>query len=581
MADAAHLVLLLVVHLVLTALPGAAAVMLAARRGLRSVPILLVLALAATGIGAMLVFWAFYATQEIGKTASYLLVFGSVMAIAWSIWEGGIEAALLRQLATPVALWALGSAFLVFFGFVHGGLHEPFTVASTRFNGPLPVDNYLPLHFSDWFFEHGHEHPHELVGEWLASDRPPLQTAFTMPQRVFLWDSYGLHYQVLAVILQQLWIVGLWALLLAARVGALTRALVMLTVLVSSLAIVNGFYVWPKMLPAAMLLGAAALVLTPLWAEVRRSGWGAALFAAMLGLAMLGHGASAFGVLPLLVVAAFRGLPGWRWIGVALFAGVLLMAPWWAYQHWGDPPGNRLTKWYLGGAVEVDDRGVVETIVDGYREAGFGGALHNKGQNFVAIFGGGMMAKNVEESVDAAERGDWENVDRPIRSTFFFNLIPSLGLLLLGPIAMALRFRRRPREPESWRLACLCLAAFGIGVVLWALIMYGGSTAQTVIHQGSYLLPLLGIVGCALGLRASFPRFGLWLLGINAVLMLAIYAPAFEPPAGTVYLSSVTLLTIASLAGFLAVALLPALAPSWATTAANTLRGRARTRVRA
>ena len=105
---------------------------------------------------------------------------------------------------------------------------------------------------------------------------------------------------------------------------------------------------------------------------------------------------------------------------------------------------------------------------------------------------------------------------RPIRSTFFFNLIPSLGLLLAGPIAMAIRYRRRPRESEAWRLAGLSLAAFGIGALLWALILYGGWTAQTVIHQGSYLLPLLGIVGCALGLRASYPRFGLWWLGLNA-----------------------------------------------------------------
>ena len=227
--------------------------------------------------------------------------------------------------------------------------------------------------------------------------------SFTLLQRVFFWDGYGLHYEILSVVLQQLWIVGLWALLLAARVGRVTRAVVMLTVLVSDIAIVNGFYVWPKMLAAAMLVTAAALVLTPLWGEIRRSLWGAALFAALLGLAMLCHGSSVFGALPLLVIGAVRGMPSRRWLGVAALVGLVLMVPWWAYQHFGEPPGNRLVKWYLGGAVEPDERSVPEAIYDGYTEIGIGGVLHKKGQNFVAIFGGGPMAKNVETAVDAAK----------------------------------------------------------------------------------------------------------------------------------------------------------------------------------
>ena len=82
---------------------------------------------------------------------------------------------------------------------------------------------------------------------------------------------------MVSVVLQQLWIVGLWALLLAMRVRKVTRALVMVTVLVSDLALLNGFFVWPKLLPAAMLLAAAALIVTPLWGELRRSRWGAVL----------------------------------------------------------------------------------------------------------------------------------------------------------------------------------------------------------------------------------------------------------------------------------------------------------------
>src|SRR4029077_14748732 len=138
----------------------------------------------------------------------------------------------------------------------------------------------------------------------------------------------------------QLWIVGLWALLLAARVGRTTRALAMIAVLLSDLAIVNGFYVWPKLLPAAMLLAVAALVLTPLWRRARHSLAAAGLIALLCGLAMLGHGSSVCGTVPLAVPAAGRALPSWRWLGVAAGVGIVLLGSWSAYQKYGDPPGN-------------------------------------------------------------------------------------------------------------------------------------------------------------------------------------------------------------------------------------------------
>src|SRR5215218_3401363 len=384
-----EILVLLAIHLLLTGLPGVAAALFAARRGERRVPVLLALGLVASGAAAMVAFWSYYGGHELGQTVSFFLIFGAAAVTGWCLYDGGIDRALLGQLATPLALWALGSAFLLYLGFFHGGSDQPLATAATRFSGQLPSDNNIPLFFSDWFFTHGHQGPAPIFpGEWLASDRPPLQVGYAVLQRTFGWDHSGLHYQVMGVVLQQLWIVGLWALLCAGGAGRVTRGLAMLTVLVSDVAIVNGFFVWPKLLPAAMLLAAAALVLTPLWEEIRGRLWGAALVATLLGLALLGHGASAFAVVPLAVIAAWRGLPSWRWLGVAAAVGLLFMAPWSAYQKYADPPGNRLTKWMIGGVIDIDDRGTMETIVDSYEEVGFGGALHAKGQNFVAIVGG-------------------------------------------------------------------------------------------------------------------------------------------------------------------------------------------------
>lgn len=547
----------LVEHLALTALPMAAAALFAAKQGVRNVAILLVIALAASGAAALLAFWAFYLDPLAGRSFAYLVLFGSLLLAGFSLYEGDFEPALLRQLGTPLALWALGSAFLLALGFVHGGTGNPLGAGATRFSGQLPTDNDIPRFFAEWFYFHGHGGtPPAYPGEWLSSDRPPLQVGYVLLERVFGWDdTVALRYQVLGVVLQQLWIVGLWALLLAARVGRTTRGLAMLTVLVSDVALVNGFFVWPKMLPTALLLGAAALLLTPLWPRLRRSLWAAALVAVLLALAMLAHGASVFGAIALLLVAACRGLPSWRWLGAGLLVGIAMLGSWSAYQKYGDPPGDRLTKWMLAGAMEIDGRSTSEAISDAYREAGVGGALHNKAENFVTMAGGGPAVELLERAWSSLESGDLAQTLREIRELLFFDLLPSLGLLLLAPVAMAAWWRRGRRNPAEWRFALTCLATLAAGAFAWGLLLFGSLPARTILHAGSFLLPVLGFCAAVAGLRAIFPRFAVYYVAVSAALMLAVYVPVLDPLPGTGFSFVAALLAAASLAGFGALAL--------------------------
>lgn len=547
-----ELLFLLAFHLTLTALPMAAAALWAAHLGVRQVPVLLAIALAAGGLVGLLSFWAYYGDRTLGESFSYLAVLGSIVLIAFSLRTGAIERDLLRALAVPLGLWALGSAFLLFLGFLHEGADTPIATASTRFSGQLPSDNDIPNFFTEWFFLNGHDPTPPVYGfGWQFSDRPPLQVGYMLSQRGFHWDGRGIDYQVLGVVLQQLWIIGLWALLLAARVGRLTRALAMGVVLVSGLALVNGFFVWPKLLPAAMLIAAAALVMTPLWSEVRRSLWGAALVAALLGLAMLGHGSSVFAAIPLALIAVARGLPSWRWIGVLLLSGLVLMGPWSAYQKYENPPGNRLTKWMLAGVDGMDQRGTLESIVDGYSEAGIGGTVENKRANFEVMLGTGGLGNDYwGNAVDAVGDGNLNLMARELRSVTFFALLPSLGLLLIGPLAMALGRARRRERPEEWTFALLCFFVFAVGAVAWGLLLFGNVPARTVIHAGTYLLPILAMCGAVAGLRATFPRFAVYLVGTQAVLSLGLYVPSLDPPPGTSYSAGAAVLAAASLVAF-------------------------------
>jgi len=557
MHDSGELLVLLVVRLALAGMPGAAATLFAARRGVRQVPILLAIALAASGGVAMLAFWAYYADPAAGRAFGWLALLGSLLLAGWSLRGGRIDRTLLRALAAPLALWALGSAFVLFLGFAHGGSDAALATAGSRFSRQLPTDNDIPRFFAEWFFDHGHEGRLPLYpGGWLASDRPPLQVGYVLSQRTFGWrGAVGLDYQVLGVVLQQSWIVGLWALLSAARLGRLTRGLATVAVLVSGVAILNGFYIWPKLLPAAFLLAAAALVLTPLWSPLRRDPRAAALLGVLFALAMLAHGSSIFAIAPLALVAALRGLPSGRWIGIGLIAASVLIVPWAAFQRYADPPANRLPKWMLAGVARIDDRSTGETIVDSYDRAGFGGALHNKAENFATMAGGAPAWRFGERAVDRAGEGDLGGAVASLRQIGFFYLLPSLGLLLLGPLAMAVGWRRAGRRPREWRLALLCFGTVALGCLLWGLILFGNPPSRTVIHVGSLALPILAICGCVTGLRAVAPRFAVYWVGAASLLSLALYVPALDPPPDSSWSPTALLLAAVALAGFTLLAL--------------------------
>jgi hypothetical protein len=559
----------LVEHLALTALPMAAAALFAARLGVRTVPILLAIGLLAGGIVAMLSFWAYFADRVAGEALGFLAVFGSVALGASCLWSGRIDRQLLRGLTTPFALWALGSAFIVFLGFAHGGTATPLETAGARFSGRLPTDNDIPRFFAEWFFHEGHRGtPPIYPGGWLSSDRPPLQIGYVLSQRTFGWDTTGLHYQLIGVVIQQLWIVGAWALLLAAGLRRLTRALTIIVLLVSDVALVNAFYVWPKLLPAAFLLVAAALVLTPLWPQLRHGARAGALLAGLLALAMLAHGSSLFAIVPLLAIAAIRGLPDWRWVGVALLTGAVLLFPWSAYQRYVDPPANRLPKWMLAGVSEIDQRSTTEAISDSYGKAGLGGALHNKAENFVTIAGGGPAWDLAEEAVQDLGSGDLRQAVSAIRMSNFFYLLPSLGLLLLGLPALAIRAGPENRSAE-WRFAALCFTTVALGCLFCCLLLFGNGPSRAVIHVGSLALPILAICGCTTALRTAWPRFATYYLAIVGLLSLALYVPSLEPPPDTAWSVPALLFATLALAGFAVVALRARGRPAEANTLAR------------
>lgn len=563
--ETGELILGLIAHGILLGLPMVAAVLLAVRRGMKSVPLLIGIGLVASGALSYLAFWAYFLAQPIGTTYSFLLFGLSALAVGFCWREGGLDGKVLRQLRTPLLLWIFGSTFIVFFGFLHGGNAHAITTAAFRFEFQLPSDNDIPRYYSEWFATHGHQHPPEYPGEWQFSDRPPLQVGYVLAQRGFMNTAQDLHYQILGVIEQCLWIPAMWAVLVAVPLRKVTRSVAMLAAMISDVAIVHGFFVWPKLIAAAFLLAALALILSPEWQRDRRDPKVAVLIGGLLALSMLSHGSSVFGVIPLVVFAAFRGLPNWRWLAAALAGLLLLYVPWSAYQKYEDPPGNRLLKWQLGGVTELTPEGTIGTIENAYSERGFDGTVDLKEENFEEMVGWPRTKAEWEEGTHWLGEGYPGITVQKIRGDRFFSLLPFLGILLVGPIAMLFAWlAKKKRDPDEWRFALLCFAFFVIACVIWGLLLFGTPDSRTTIHVGSLAVPLLGVVGCVVGLRSIYPRFAIGLALVNVAFVLLLYTPFYESPypiAFSPYNAVLTALSLAGIAWVLFRGLLPGRTP--------------------
>lgn len=564
------LLVIAVVQLALTAAPGVAATLLGVRHGVRDVPVLLGIGLAGSGVAAMLTFWVYYTVPEAGGLCAYAVLFGSIALIAWA-WPEVLEhRALLRKLSVPLGLWVLASLFILFFGFLHGHI-EDIQVPQYRFSTQPSLfasDNLIPWFFSDWVFKGSPGSPPIFPPGWLFSDRPPLQVGYVLTQRVFGWDERMTHYEVIGVVLQQFWIIGMWALLVAARVSRRTLSLVLVAALISDVAITNGFFVWPKLLSAAFVFAALALVAAPGESILRRQPPTILLLGALASLAYLAHGTGVFGLIPVAAVVLWKGLPNWRWLCAGAAVILALLLPWMAFQRYEDPPGDRVVKWSLAGVVEPDDRGTLETIVDEYRKAGIGETLENKAQNFLTMAGGNPLDRPPEEghpfgdvltetsdAVSAVWEGNFAVAVSEVREIRYWHLLWTLGILLLGlPLIVFGRLRGHWRDDADWRFAGLCLAVCGIGALVWGLAMFGSEAGRAIVITASLALPLLAIAGIVAGLRATYPRLVGWFVGANAVTVLILYVPMVAPTPNNSYSGFAAVAAIASLAGFVKLA---------------------------
>jgi hypothetical protein len=521
----AQVLLLLCLHVLLTApVVIAGAVVAHGRR--RDPVVALTGALLGAGLAGYGVGLLWYASPSLGLWASRLLpvVALVVVVLAWRRGREQVRGA-VAAVALPLTLTVLNAVTVLGLGLLWRAPGKITDLAAVRFSWRLPGDNVLPFDFLRHVERVGHASPAPVVGDWLSSDRPPLQSAMLL-SHVLTRRGDGtalVDYQVGGTLLQSFWVLGLWLLLMALGVRRSAAALAVAAGMSTTVIVLNMFFVWPKLLASAFALGAVGLVLLR---DRTRMGDTARLACAgaCAALAYLAHGGVVFVLVPVAVLGAWQAVRSpqrWRVIGTTLVAALALVAPWTLYQRLVDPPGDRLLKWMLGEVHELDPRPVWTLVADRYRDVGWSIALENKRQNFFALIGG--EPANTWRAARAAVDQGRSPAASWLRVQLFYALVPSVQLLLVLAAGWVRRSARGAAERVAANRVGLLLV---VSAVFWCLVLFG--PISTVLHQGTYALVLLLAATLTLVGYASWPRLTLGVVLLNGLASMVLLLPQRE-----------------------------------------------------
>ena len=471
-------------------------------------------AMLALGMASTAAFFIQIALPAVGGATALLLLAAPLAVIGFrrpgslAAWRVPVQ---LGAVALPSMVLAALVLWIGLYPLQWSG--QDWTVPASRWLD-LPMDNWLPQVLGEMALRGVVDQP--MIGDWLSSDRPPLQSGLYLVFRNLWPSSPGLLYQAIATWAQMLVLVPV-ALLVGDIRSRSVRATMVMCVGLSALVIVNGLFVWPKLLAAAY----CAIFHMALFPPGARRAQSTLVAGVACALAMLAHGGALFALAGSAGAYVLARRSGWwktLWRSIAI--GLVLYAPWIMYQRLVDPPGDRLLKWHFAGQIAITPTSAPQALIDAYARIPFQQWLEGRWANLGTVTQGTWkFFVDAREFILHPGNGD---VAPTLVGSSFFHLFYSMWffspLLLLPLLAWQLTYGRRSAGPLPGGLA----ASFLVGIALWLLVMF--SPASTLIHQGAYLSVLaLQLVIMALCAHASRPLFFV-IAGLNIYLAFALYA---------------------------------------------------------
>lgn len=209
-------------------------------------------------------------------------------------------------------------------------------------------------------------------------------------------------------------------------------------------------------------------------------------------------------------------------IVMAIVVTVALMAPWVAYQHFVDPPGNNVALAHLAGVYDLSGKqSLLEAIRHSYANLTATEIISYKTSNLLAIFGDVFQGPP-----------EWAIIPRNAKHLFrdasYCSLFWAFGLLNLGFAFLGIFHRHDQIKRHERRVAIVLLLACGATVCIWLLTLFGPGTAS--IHHGTHFVPLVIMTALALLIANVSRPLALVLAAANALLFYWVYVPWPDAP---------------------------------------------------
>jgi hypothetical protein len=533
--NAPYIALIFLLHAALTGLPIVAGILVAASLGVKNRLLLIGLGMSTLMAVGFLTFWVFYlGGPQTGQIFAFVVTSVLVLTVgALSFKSRGRLRFAVGLPMIPALVWVTAALLIFSFGAAYNRNAPVAEAATTRFSHPLPIDNQVPLYLANALEQPGRPLPHPLYVVWTSSARPPLQAGVYLFQESLLpgRDSNQLHYQIVGVLLQSLWVLGAWAFLTSIGASAGLVALTLAGTLFSGLIIVNTFFVWPKLFAAAYVLVLAAFLITPQFRTQRNSALAGLTAGGLAAGALLAHEGTGLALLAFGIVMLFqRKLPSLRFLlpGVAVL--VVTFGSWAAYQQFIDPPGDQIARLEIANQANLleNRQSLSSQIISAYSSKPISAVVHNKISNLTTPFS--HLDEFVTSTFDTLRSyvdhsPGWQrertNSVFSVRAVTFFFLVPSVGLISLGLFAWLWGLLFRPQVSGPFRVAGTLWVFLFVNVVTWALILFGPNA--TVNHAGTFATGILAMIACIIGLWEISPWFAIIVTGLQAVIVIVVY----------------------------------------------------------
>lgn len=435
------------------------------------------------GVVSLCAFWIYYFNRNAGLCFAFVTESAIVLSFGKNFFFGDHRTDYRRLNALLLPATSLAAVILI------AGLY-PFIAGWGDLVMPakrwldLPGDNMIPKVFADQIWDRAIRKP--MFGDWLSSDRPPLQTGAYLLFKALAPSTAGI-YQVISTWLQCTVLIPLIPIMASLGLRRSSLFLAILAMSICGSILVNGLFVWPKLWAAAFTFVYYAALFPAEGLDLDRRARGI-LAGSALALAMLSHGGAFFALLGISAWFVFsRRGEAMRMLASSAFPlAFVLYLPWILYQKLLDPPGDRLLKWHFAGVVELDNRTLADALRSAYSNLTLNRWLGERWEHINTIASGfSAFPREFLIYVSGLLHGSPNPATIVANSFYFLNY--SLWVFWIPTILLAtiyLIFVRRETPTPLWALTGCLLT----GLLVWIALQF--MPTHTVLHVGGYFFPL-------------------------------------------------------------------------------------------